>query len=129
MSRNETVAVLLGVCAGLAACDKDPSEPEAPTPQAAGAMVLAAPRASYTIVNMSKQVAFPLGINTAGQVVGYFNSAPGAFASTAFIWQNGVFRKIGTLGGSFNRAFAINTAGLVVGWSERSDGAVHAFLW
>lgn len=36
---------------------------------------------------------------------------------------------LGTLGGYFSGATAINNLGQVVGWADRSDGARHAFLW
>ncbi len=40
-----------------------------------------------------------------------------------------VLTELGTLGGYFSGAWAINNAGQVVGWADRSDGARHAFLW
>ena len=36
---------------------------------------------------------------------------------------------LGTLGGSFSTASAVNSAGLVVGGSVRADDAFHAFAW
>lgn len=38
-------------------------------------------------------------------------------------------QDLGTLGGSFSRAYAINKAGWVVGESETEDGRIRAFLW
>src|SRR2546423_14064332 len=36
---------------------------------------------------------------------------------------------LGTLGGASSYATAINSANIVVGWSEMPDGATHAFRW
>src|SRR5438093_507104 len=36
---------------------------------------------------------------------------------------------LGTLGGSFSVAEAVNDSGEVVGWAETADGALHAFSW
>jgi probable HAF family extracellular repeat protein len=60
-------------------------------------------------------------INNRGQAVG----APG------FVWDNdhrkGV--KLGTLGGKYTNAFAINDLGQVVGKSDAFGGKAHAFYW
>lgn len=79
-------------------------------------------------------------INNAGQVVGWsFNGAssggglaynPGMVPRPT-IWNNGVATDLGTLGGAIGTAFAINDAGLAVGYSYTSaigDGN-HATLW
>src|SRR4029450_5669696 len=47
----------------------------------------------------------------------------------AFLWQNGVLRDLGTLGGSTSVANAVNNYGQVAGWSYTARGQQHAFLW
>ena len=64
------------------------------------------------------------GINESGQVVG------ATFLDTqAFIWQNGVRTKLGTLGGDESYGEGINNAGQVVGSAELDEYTKHAFLW
>jgi probable HAF family extracellular repeat protein len=70
-----------------------------------------------------------LGINSGGQVVGYSFTAHGDGETHAFLWEKGVMRDLGTLGGSFSAAFAINPRGQVVGTSATASGDQHAFLW
>lgn len=62
-------------------------------------------------------------INDAGQVVG--NTSNGTFITGS----NGVgMRDLGTLGGDMSRAYGINAAGQVVGYSSMANGQDHAFI-
>ena len=70
---------------------------------------------------------FAYGINNLGQVVGQGETAEGPYR--AFIWQDGVMQKLGTLGGGESKAVAINDEGVVVGDSATAGGAVHAFMY
>jgi probable HAF family extracellular repeat protein len=47
-----------------------------------------------------------------------------------FLWQNGVMKDLGTLGGTFGNANWMNSTGEVVGQSDLAgDQASHPFLW
>jgi probable HAF family extracellular repeat protein len=78
----------------------------------------------------SSSLAFDL--NDRGQVVGQVSvSAPGTgTVDHAFLWdrERGM-RDLGSLGGNFAQAIAINAAGDVVGSGEDALGQLRAFLW
>lgn len=73
------------------------------------------------------------GMNATRQVVGYSGLKRDSDISRAFIWtsQTGMI-DIGTLGGRYAQAFAINDAGYVTGTSEvgpTKEAVSHAFIY
>jgi probable HAF family extracellular repeat protein len=72
------------------------------------------------------------GVNASGQVVGSYSPVGASFGSPhAFLYQNGRFTDLGTLGGSASVALAINSQGQIIGSSSLSSSQPnlsHAFL-
>lgn len=66
-------------------------------------------------------------VNDAGQMVGYTRTADGPLS--AFYYEKGVLRIIGTLGGVSAEAAAINAAGIAIGHSNLADGAQRGFVY
>jgi probable HAF family extracellular repeat protein len=80
------------------------------------------------------------GINNRGQVVGISgicqNAVGNQSAAHALLWNNGVPRDLGNLGGTaWNTPMAINNSGIIVGFSDLigdqggSNPNFHAFRW
>lgn len=86
------------------------------------------------ITKIGKSPGIALDINNKKQVVGYqwIGQADG-YPVHSFIWEKGVTKDLGTLGGDDNggatTANAINDSGQVVGCSITKDGFQHPFLW
>ena len=53
----------------------------------------------------------------------------GGTTPLAMIWEQGVPRNLGTLGGTRSEAIAINGLGVVAGWSLVPGGGLHLFTW
>ena len=67
-------------------------------------------------------------INNAGQIVGNYIPA-GSGSAQAFLLTPEIKNDLGTLGGGFSSASAINSNGQVVGVSTNGEKNDHAFLW
>ncbi len=79
---------------------------------------------------------FAVAINNRGQVTGLAeNDVPDPFSllggteAHAFLWQGGVMRDLGTLGGPDSWGFYVNEKGQVAGYSLTSDLSFRPFLW
>lgn len=79
-------------------------------------------------------------INAPGQVVGFYNGQVDGLSSRAFITdtssQENSLTDLGTLGGMYAQALAINDSGFATGNSEmggvhtiNTPGLTHAFIW
>jgi probable HAF family extracellular repeat protein len=75
-------------------------------------------------------------INERGQIAGWsftnttVNPTTGTPTVAPFLWENGKMLDLGTLGGTFGAANALNNRGQVAGFSDLSeDSTEHPFLW
>ncbi|MCC5621530.1 DUF3466 family protein [Nostoc sp. CHAB 5715] len=100
--------------------------------------VESAPVPYYSIVDLGTlpgyDASISTGINKLGQVVGYSAKGDGS-SFRAFLWENGVIKDIGTLGGDGSVAWDVNNSGKVVGGAHtgkqdpNGNGIFHAFAW
>ena len=69
-------------------------------------------------------------LNDAGQVVGNSaTTAPPWLVQDAVLWDDGSIVDLGSLGGPFGLATAINAEGQIAGYMTNAMDEYHAFLW
>jgi probable HAF family extracellular repeat protein len=66
-------------------------------------------------------------INNRGQIVGSMSVGDGEYH--AFVWEDGVFTDLESLGGHYDTAYDINDHGVVVGSSSDEGHTTHATMW
>lgn len=80
----------------------------------------------------SSATSFAFDINDRGHVVGYSGTGEffnGRDVSHAVLWSGGQITDLGTLGGRYSRAHAVNNGLWIVGSSLIDDGPLHGFVW
>ncbi len=78
-----------------------------------------------------------VAINERGQVIGWADTTAksksgwttGMPIRHAFLWQNGKMTDLGTLGGEYSVADALNERGQIVGTASTKKTGSHVFLW
>ncbi len=91
---------------------------------------------SGTVTNIGKlpgrYYAEPADINDLTQVVGWsshFIPGIGPDAGHATLWQDGQIVDLGTLGGQYSQAYAINNSSRIVGRAQLPNSDSRPFLW
>ncbi len=86
---------------------------------------------AYTMIDLGVPAgdgfAVPRGVNASAQVTGAAGPADGG-SSDVFVYSNGTFTTLGTLGGNSAIAKGINTSGQVAGYSTNASGTYRAFI-
>ena len=85
--------------------------------------VLAAP--AYTVTALPYNT-HPAAINSAGQIVGELVTVDGL---RGFLWDGGMLTQLGTLGGSYSSAVAINALGHITGYAGTAFNDVRAVTY
>jgi len=75
-----------------------------------------------SVTNLNTE-GYAIGINSAGQAVGFNEST-----DRAILFSGGTVTDLGTLGGNFSIALGINSAARVVGGADNNSGQTRPFL-
>ena len=73
-----------------------------------------------------------VGINDSGQIVGassIWSTTTNSVKQHAILWSSGTMKDLGTFGGDYSEAAAINNAGQITGYATYANGTSHAFLY
>jgi probable HAF family extracellular repeat protein len=86
---------------------------------------------TYTMIDLGVPAgdgyAVPRGVNSSGEVTGAIGPANSA-TSSVFVYSNGTFTNLGTLGGNSGIGNGINSSGQVAGYSTNASGAYRALI-
>lgn len=127
LSRGLALALagLLAACGG--GSDAPPRTPPTPTPP------VGTPGVTYEVIPLNPRgersgSVDRRGINANGQVVGY-NVDPEPEGARAFMYDGTRLFELGSFGGPYSAASAINRCGHATGWAQSANGAMRAFLY
>jgi probable HAF family extracellular repeat protein len=121
----------LGLAGLLAACGGGSDGPHQPPPKPTPPV--GTPPTTYELIPLNPRgerygVVNRRGINANGQVVGY-NVDPEPDGARAFMYDGTRLFELGTFGGPYSTAAAINRCGHATGSAQAANGAAHAFLY
>jgi probable HAF family extracellular repeat protein len=87
---------------------------------------------TYTMIDIGAPpgdgFAVPRGVNASGQITGATGPGGDSGSSEVFIYSNGKFTNLGTLGGDSGIGNGINASGQVAGYSTNAAGTYRAFI-
>ncbi|MFN8588196.1 MAG: FlgD immunoglobulin-like domain containing protein [Candidatus Eisenbacteria bacterium] len=83
----------------------------------------------YDLGTLGGQTSHAYDVNENTHVCGWTQISFTLPDSRGFFWANGVMKSVGTAGGIYSAAFALNDYDEVVGATTREDGTTVAFLW
>ena len=69
----------------------------------------------------------PAAISDNGHITGFSRNSTGG--NRPYLYQNGVMRDLGSLGGNNGSGLAVNASGTVTGYSTIANGYDHAFVY
>src|SRR5262249_6231423 len=83
----------------------------------------------YDLGTLGGPASHAIDVNELVHVCGWSMLQVDRPASRAFLWEDGIMKSLGTLGGVYSAAFGLNDRDQVVGATTRADEVQVAFLW